>query len=76
MQLGGMLVWMDDGLTCEECPAVWDPSEATRWRAYLTERDPVRLIRYCPECGQREFGAVTSSDVGPEPLWRPESRLA
>jgi RNase P subunit RPR2 len=42
-------------LTCQECPAVWQPSETMRWRGYLTDSDPPRVVLYCADCAEREF---------------------
>jgi hypothetical protein len=42
-------------LACIECGRRWtDRSE--RWRAYLTDDDPPRVIVYCELCAEREFG--------------------
>jgi hypothetical protein len=41
--------------TCVECSRPWlDPDE--RWRSYLDHEDELRL--FCPDCAEREFGAV------------------
>ena len=45
-------------LTCQECPAVWQPSETMRWRAYLTDSEPPRVVLYCRACAEREFGGT------------------
>jgi hypothetical protein len=41
--------------TCAECGMAWFPTDDDRWRAYLTDDEPVELAFYCPECAEREF---------------------
>jgi Zn finger protein HypA/HybF involved in hydrogenase expression len=52
----GLLLRTEADLRCQECPAIWQPEETMRWRAYLTEERPPSLILYCPACSSREFG--------------------
>jgi hypothetical protein len=42
---------------CAECEARWLPTDEKRWQAWLTDDEPPELAFYCPEWGQREFGA-------------------
>jgi hypothetical protein len=43
-------------LCCEECRQVW-LSKLERWRAYWIDDGPEeKLLFYCPECAEREFG--------------------
>ena len=42
---------------CAECPAVWLPADEARWQAYWIDDGPEeKLLFYCPECSEREFG--------------------
>jgi hypothetical protein len=44
-------------LCCEECRQVW-LSKLERWRAYWIDDGPEeKLLFYCPECAEREFGS-------------------
>jgi hypothetical protein len=43
-------------LQCAECEQPWMPEDAEHWwSAYLTD-EPPRVVFYCPECAEREFG--------------------
>lgn len=39
---------------CIACLDVWPPTDEDRWRAYLDTDD--KLVFYCSECAEREFG--------------------
>ena len=42
---------------CTECQQVWLAGDGERWRAYWIDDGPEeKLIFYCPECAEREFG--------------------
>lgn len=42
---------------CIECGTVWLPADESRWRAYWVDDGPDdKLVLYCPDCAQREFG--------------------
>lgn len=42
---------------CEECLRRWLPGDSERWRAYRVDDGPEeKLLFYCPECAEREFG--------------------
>ncbi len=41
-------------LECEECGRPW-LEQRERWRLYLTDDHPPRLVPYCSECASREF---------------------
>ena len=42
---------------CEECRRVWLPPERERWQAHWIDAGPdEKLVFYCPECAEREFG--------------------
>ena len=43
---------------CVECGEVWLPTDGQRWKAYLTDGDPLELAYYCPMCAEREFGTT------------------
>jgi hypothetical protein len=47
---------------CEECGKVWLPLvDRERWQPYWIDDGPEeRLIFYCPECAEREFGDTDS----------------
>jgi hypothetical protein len=46
---------------CEECREVWLPFDRDRWEAHWIDDAPEeKLIFFCPECAEREFG------TGPE----------
>jgi hypothetical protein len=40
---------------CIECGNTWLPADEERWRAYL-DTDGDKLVFYCAECAEREFG--------------------
>ena len=43
-------------LRCQECRRPWlEPQE--RWRAYVTDEEPIESVFYCPTCATREFDA-------------------
>jgi RNase P subunit RPR2 len=47
---------------CKECGAVWLPGDSERWHCFVVDDGPQdRLVFYCPECAEREFG-----DLGEE----------
>lgn len=59
---------VEASLQCQECLTVWKPSEATRWRAFLTHAPRLRVILYCPRCADREFGEfahAAAADAAP-----------
>jgi hypothetical protein len=39
---------------CIECGDMWLPADKERWRAYLDTGD--KLVFYCVDCAEREFG--------------------
>jgi hypothetical protein len=39
---------------CVECKEVWLPADDDRWRAFLDTDD--KLVFYCAECAEQEFG--------------------
>jgi hypothetical protein len=42
---------------CEECPGVWMPADEARWQGHWIDDGPEdKLVFYCPECAEREFG--------------------
>jgi hypothetical protein len=42
---------------CTECDARWLPADEERWEAYWVDDGPEeKLLFYCPECAEREFG--------------------
>jgi hypothetical protein len=42
---------------CAECEARWLPADEERWQAHWVDDGPEeKLIFYCPECAEREFG--------------------
>lgn len=42
---------------CAECGAVWLAADPERWRCFVVNDGPHdRLVFYCPECAEREFG--------------------
>jgi hypothetical protein len=42
---------------CEECREVWLPRDRERWQAHWIDDGPEeKLVFYCPECAEREFG--------------------
>jgi RNase P subunit RPR2 len=42
---------------CMECCAVWLPADEARWRAYwIDDGADEKLVFYCLECAEREFG--------------------
>jgi hypothetical protein len=42
---------------CEECRKVWVPAVRERWQAHWIDDGPdEKLVFYCPECAEREFG--------------------
>jgi hypothetical protein len=42
---------------CAECCAAWFPADEARWRAYWIDDGPEeKLLFYCPNCAEREFG--------------------
>jgi hypothetical protein len=41
---------------CAECEAYWLPADEHRWSAYLTDENRRKVILYCPDCAEREFG--------------------
>ena len=49
-------------LECEECDAIWLPTDADRWETHLTADEPPELGFYCPACAEREFGARSASE--------------
>jgi hypothetical protein len=43
---------------CEECFQPWHADDHSRWRAFWIDDGPdERLVFYCPECAEREFGS-------------------
>jgi predicted RNA-binding Zn-ribbon protein involved in translation (DUF1610 family) len=43
---------------CEECGEVWLQADAGRWQAHwIDDGREERLVFYCPECAEREFGS-------------------
>jgi hypothetical protein len=43
---------------CEECRRVWLPADKNRWQAlWIDDRPDEKLVFYCPECAEREFGS-------------------
>ena len=48
---------------CEECRPVWLPiPDRERWQAHWIDDGPEeKLVFYCPECAEREFGDVGAS---------------
>jgi hypothetical protein len=54
--VGGRLL-IERAVRCEECRLVWLHLDDRRWRAYWIDDGPEeRLLFYCPECADREFG--------------------
>jgi predicted nucleic acid-binding Zn-ribbon protein len=48
---------------CEECLAIWMPADEERWQAHCIDDGPEeKLVSYCPECGEREFGEWRSRE--------------
>jgi hypothetical protein len=42
---------------CEECRRLWLTANGERWQAYwIDDRSEDRLVFYCPDCAEREFG--------------------
>jgi hypothetical protein len=42
---------------CEECRELWLPGDRDRWHAYwIDDGEEDKLLFYCPECADREFG--------------------
>jgi hypothetical protein len=42
---------------CIECGERWLPTDTDHWQAYWIDDGPDhRLLFYCPECAEREFG--------------------
>jgi hypothetical protein len=42
---------------CEECRKGWLPHDRERWQAHRIDDGPEeKLVFYCPECAEREFG--------------------
>ena len=40
-----------------ECCAVWLPADEARWQAYWIDGGPEeKLLFYCPDCAECEFG--------------------
>jgi hypothetical protein len=53
----GRLVLHQRVVRCVECPRVWRFLNGERWRAYRIDDGPEeKLLFYCPECSEREFG--------------------
>jgi hypothetical protein len=49
----------------EECRKVWLPDDRERWEAYRIEDGPDdRLLFYCAECAEREFGVGQIGQTG------------
>jgi len=42
---------------CEECRRVWLRDDPERWHAEWIDDGPdEKLVFYCPECAERQFG--------------------
>jgi hypothetical protein len=42
---------------CEECRKIRLPADQERWQAHWIDDGPdEKLVFYCPECAEREFG--------------------
>ena len=53
---------------CEESRKDWLAGDAERWQAYWIEDGPdERLVFYCPDCAEREFGAGSVGGAGQYP---------
>ena len=47
-----------EGVRCKECRLPLLHTDHGRWRAYWIDDGPEeKLLFYCPECFEREFGA-------------------
>lgn len=44
-------------LECIECCRSWSNGQE-RWRLKVTDDDVPETVPYCPDCAEREFGAV------------------
>ena len=47
------------GPRCAECLDVWLPADEERWHCHVVDDGPNdKLVFYCPECAEHEFGGA------------------